>query len=81
MAHAETLIEIIMELPGKAAKAFRRDARDTIRRLWMGDRSLHDDIERNNASMRGTGAQKLLAKSDEELEPRSPRRCPRPPPT
>ena len=45
VADATTLLEIIWELPGKAAKAFRRQSAHVIARYLGADRTLIDDIE------------------------------------
>jgi hypothetical protein len=45
VADAPTLIEIIWELPGKAAKAFRRQSAHLVARYLGADRTLIDEIE------------------------------------
>ena len=45
VADALTLIEIVWELPGKAAKAFRRQSAHLIARYLGADRTLIDEIE------------------------------------
>lgn len=46
VADAPTCVEIIWELPGKAAKAFRRQSAHLVCRLLGGDLSLAKEIER-----------------------------------
>lgn len=48
VADAPTLVEIIWELPGKAAKAFRRTCAQYICRILGGDLSLVTEIEARN---------------------------------
>jgi hypothetical protein len=45
VADATTLVEMIFDLPGKAAKTFRRQSANFICRLLGGDRTLIDEIE------------------------------------
>lgn len=46
VADAPTLVEIIWELPGKAAKAFRRQSAHLVCRILGGDLTLASQIER-----------------------------------
>jgi 5-methylcytosine-specific restriction endonuclease McrA len=48
VAPALTLIEIILELPGQAAKAFRRTSAHWICRIMGGDMKLAQEIERRH---------------------------------
>jgi hypothetical protein len=45
VADASTLVEIVWELPGKAAKVFRRQSAHLIARYLGADRTLIDEIE------------------------------------
>jgi hypothetical protein len=45
VADAPTCVEVIWELPGKAAKAFRRQSAHYICRILGGDRTLIEEIE------------------------------------
>ena len=75
-ADAPTLVEIIWELPGKAAKDFRRQSAHYICRILGGDRSLIDEIEmrfdRTNQAQKefmlaNTQRPQLPERSSEEL--------------
>ena len=46
----EHALELIMVLPGTAAKAFRLQACDILRRFFAGDPTLHSEIDRNGKS-------------------------------
>ena len=56
VADLPTLVEIIWELPGKAAKRFRRTSAKYIVRILGGDPSLVDEIKRQDDALNRTEA-------------------------
>tara|TARA_B110000027_G_C16067143_1_gene277271 strand:+ start:44 stop:1090 length:1047 start_codon:yes stop_codon:yes gene_type:complete len=71
VADLPTLVEIIWELPGKAAKRFRRTSAKYVVRILGGDPSLVDEIKRQDQALNQTEAgrefQQTALKSTDSL--------------